>query len=219
MSVRKLIIRHFYVMLALIIISDVSVYAQVKTEYIQTYVDQYVPLPQGEMQRALEMRQAEYDRNLALVDRLFDYVLSVKSQTTDIAFLNELQSYQDRLKFLYNEDLSRRRNSIKELEVEIKEAVYRYNSKVRVEAVAPTKVKEKPSVGYTGKLGVFKYITYFDNPPAEENMREEKSAKSKVIFKCPKKASVYVIDDSDEIFSLVYVEGYTGYIFKYFLLK
>ena len=64
---------------------------------------------------------------------------------------------------------------------------------------------------YTGQ---YKYQTTFDNPPFEIPLRESPNVNSREIFKCPPNAIVYVIDDSHEVFSKVYVNEYTGYLSK-----
>ncbi|HPM90998.1 MAG TPA: retroviral-like aspartic protease family protein [Tenuifilaceae bacterium] len=69
---------------------------------------------------------------------------------------------------------------------------------------------------YTGN---YKFATTFDNPPFEVPIRSEPNVNSREVYKCPKNATVYVIDNSGEIFFKVYVNGYTGYITKGFLKR
>lgn len=67
--------------------------------------------------------------------------------------------------------------------------------------------------------GYYKFSTSFDNPPFEVPLRSEPNVNSREVYKCPKNATVYVIDNSGEIFFKVYVNGYTGYLSKGFLKR
>lgn len=67
--------------------------------------------------------------------------------------------------------------------------------------------------------GQYKYQTTFDNPIFEVPLREKPSVNSREIYKCPKNATVFVIDNTGEIFFKVYVNGYTGYLSKGFLKR
>lgn len=62
----------------------------------------------------------------------------------------------------------------------------------------------------------YKFQTTFDNPVFEVPLREKPSVNSREIYKCPKNSTIYVIDNSGELFFKVYVNGYTGYLSKDF---
>ena len=65
----------------------------------------------------------------------------------------------------------------------------------------------------------YKYQAIFNNPPFEVPLRELPSINSREIYKCPKNVIVYVIDDNDQVFAKVYINGYTGYLSKGFLKR
>jgi len=65
----------------------------------------------------------------------------------------------------------------------------------------------------------YKYQASFDDPPFEAPLRERPNVNAREIYKCPKNATVYVIDDNDDVFFKVYVDGYTGYLSKGFLKR
>lgn len=65
----------------------------------------------------------------------------------------------------------------------------------------------------------YKFITTFDNPPFAMPLREQPDVNSKEIYKCPKDATVYVVDDSGKTFYKVVVNGHTGYISKIHLKR
>ncbi len=67
--------------------------------------------------------------------------------------------------------------------------------------------------------GQYKFQTTFDNPVFEVPLREQPNVNSIEVYKCPKNATVYVIDNTGETFFKVYVNGYTGYLSKGFLKR
>lgn len=67
--------------------------------------------------------------------------------------------------------------------------------------------------------GKYKFQTTFDNPVMEVPLREQPDASSREVYKCPKNAIVYVIDNSGTTFIKVNVNGYTGYISKGWLIR
>jgi clan AA aspartic protease (TIGR02281 family) len=79
------------------------------------------------------------------------------------------------------------------------------------------------STNYTSKEsvynGYYKFITTFDNPPFEVPIRSEPNLDSQEIYRCPKNATVYVINKIGENFFKVSVNGYTGYLTKGFLKR
>jgi clan AA aspartic protease (TIGR02281 family) len=79
------------------------------------------------------------------------------------------------------------------------------------------------SEGFVSKesiyTGYFKFQTTFNNPPFEIPIRTEPNVNSREVYSCPKNAKVYVIDNNDEIFFKVYVNGYTGYLTSGFLKR
>jgi hypothetical protein len=67
--------------------------------------------------------------------------------------------------------------------------------------------------------GEYKFQTTFDNPVMEVPLREQPDVSSREVYKCPKNATVYVIDNSGGTFFKVHVNGYTGYLSKGWLLR
>ena len=63
------------------------------------------------------------------------------------------------------------------------------------------------------------FRTKFDNPPFEIPLRNSPSIGGIELYKCPKNASVYVIDNSKSTYYKVYVNGYTGYVTKNYLVR
>src|SRR5690606_5627176 len=78
---------------------------------------------------------------------------------------------------------------------------------------------QKNSANYSEYNGYYKFKTTFDNPIFELPLRSEPNVSSREIYKCPKNATVYVIDNSGEIFFKVHVNGYTGYVSKGYLKR
>jgi len=61
----------------------------------------------------------------------------------------------------------------------------------------------------------YKYKTTFNNNlPFNVPLRVEPNVNSREIYQCPSNAVVYVIDDSGNTFSKVFVNGYIGYLSK-----
>ena len=71
------------------------------------------------------------------------------------------------------------------------------------------------------KRGIIKYLyaTTFNDPPFEVPLRSEPKVTSYEIYKCPKDAIVYVIDNKRDVFYKVKVDGFKGYISKNFLMR
>jgi len=75
---------------------------------------------------------------------------------------------------------------------------------------------------YSSKVsgdGYYKFETTFNNPAFNVPLRSEPNINSRELYQCPKWATVYVIDDSGEIFYKVSVDGRIGYLSKGFLKK
>ena len=62
--------------------------------------------------------------------------------------------------------------------------------------------------------GPYKYQTTFIDLTFEVPLRESPNVNSREIYKCPKNATIYVIDDNNAAFAKVYVNEYTGYLSK-----
>lgn len=82
-----------------------------------------------------------------------------------------------------------------------------------------TNSNSQKSTNNTEYTGYYKFKTTFDNPTFELPLRSEPNVNSREIYKCPKNATVYVIDNSGEIFFKVHVNGYTGYVSKGYLKR
>jgi hypothetical protein len=67
--------------------------------------------------------------------------------------------------------------------------------------------------------GKYLYATTFNDPPFEVPLRSEPKVTSYEIYKCPKDAIVYVIDNKRDVFYKVKVDGFKGYISKNFLMR
>lgn len=67
--------------------------------------------------------------------------------------------------------------------------------------------------------GYHKFKTTFDNPVFEIPLRDKPSVAGRELYKCPKNATVYVIDNSGKDYFKVYVNGYTGYLRNAFLKR
>jgi hypothetical protein len=66
-------------------------------------------------------------------------------------------------------------------------------------------------------LGSYLYKTQFNSPAANPSIREFPSLNSKVIHIASRNSPVFVIDETDNVFLKVYVEGYTGYVSRRFV--
>lgn len=60
--------------------------------------------------------------------------------------------------------------------------------------------------------GSYKYRTSFQNPVNKVPLLSLPNSQSRVVYKCPKNAIVYVIDNSDDTYFKVSVDGRTGYV-------
>lgn len=67
--------------------------------------------------------------------------------------------------------------------------------------------------------GSYKFKTTFNDPPFEIPLRKLPDVSSEEVYECPKKSIIYVIDNSDNNFFKVYVNGYTGYLSTGFLKR
>jgi clan AA aspartic protease (TIGR02281 family) len=92
---------------------------------------------------------------------------------------------------------------------------YVYDNSERTTYSNTNNYSSKESV-YTGN---YKYKTTLDNPVIEVKLRSQPSVYSRVVYTLPKNATVYVIDNSGEVYFKVYVNGYTGYLSKGFLKR
>ncbi|KAA6345149.1 hypothetical protein EZS27_007263 [termite gut metagenome] len=68
-----------------------------------------------------------------------------------------------------------------------------------------------PNKGYSGN---YKFVTTTRN---KVPLREWSNVNSPEIYQCPQNATVYVIDNSGDVYFRVHVNGYTGYISKGYL--
>ncbi|MBK8723403.1 MAG: retroviral-like aspartic protease family protein [Saprospiraceae bacterium] len=67
--------------------------------------------------------------------------------------------------------------------------------------------------------GYYKFKTTLDNPPFEIPLRDKSGIDGIELYKCPKNATIYVIDNSGQEYFKVYVNGYTGYLRNHWLKK
>ena len=82
-----------------------------------------------------------------------------------------------------------------------------------------TKAHNYSDPGNAYYSGNYKFRTWLRNPPIELPLRTQPKTDADVIYKCPKNARVYVIDNSNEFYFKVYVNGHIGYLSSYWLLK
>jgi hypothetical protein len=73
---------------------------------------------------------------------------------------------------------------------------------------------QKNSANYSKYNGYYKFITTFVDMPFEVPLRSEPNMNSQEVYKCPKNATIYVIESSGDTFFKVYVNGYKGYLTK-----
>lgn len=67
--------------------------------------------------------------------------------------------------------------------------------------------------------GVHLYKAIFDNPATDLSLRETANLNSQIVVTLPKGMTLYVLDESDNVFAKVHVNGYTGYIAKRFIKR
>jgi len=53
---------------------------------------------------------------------------------------------------------------------------------------------------------MYKFQTTFNKPPFEVPLRSQPNVNSREVYKCPKDATVYVIDNSGDLWFKVYVK-------------
>jgi hypothetical protein len=83
----------------------------------------------------------------------------------------------------------------------------------------PEKVTLDIEIKSNDYKGIYKYKTTFNKPAFEPPLRSKPSIESSEIYKCPKDAAVYVIENDNPIFAKVFINGYKGYLSKGFLKK
>lgn len=80
-----------------------------------------------------------------------------------------------------------------------------------------------PPSPYTSRESVYNgnylFKTTFNNPVINVPLRNSPDPNAKEIYRCPKEATVYVIDNKGDLYFKVYVNGYTGYLSKGFLQR
>jgi clan AA aspartic protease (TIGR02281 family) len=67
--------------------------------------------------------------------------------------------------------------------------------------------------------GMYLYKAIFNSPATNLSLRESASLESQIIVTLPKSSTLYVIDESDNVFAKVHAGGYTGFISKRFIKK
>lgn len=92
----------------------------VKDTFQQDYVSQYIPLPFQEMQKALNIKQKQYDENQALMKGIEDSIMKVKSIPLDDTELKKeiLGGYENEIDNIIQQsggDLSQVSNQVRDL--------------------------------------------------------------------------------------------------------
>lgn len=77
-------------------------------------------------------RQALYDANRDYMDGIINWIYALKNETNDTDFLAFLDKQYKKLRAFEEQDLSRLRNKIRDVELRIKEEVYEYNRKIKL---------------------------------------------------------------------------------------
>ena len=126
---------------------------------------------------------------------------------------NALVKENDFLKDDYN-TLVKEKNSQKDLrnsETPIRKSVNKVLSKTQNKP-NPRKNSQAPSVAYL-------YKTTFDGPFIKIPLRLEPNVNSSKLYSCPKDATVYVLNESNETYYKVSVDGYTGFVASGLLIR
>lgn len=97
------------------------------------YVNQFIKSDMGALQNALDDRQSEHDKNEKYISNLIDWIYDLKSKTNDLPFLKALDVNIQKLISFENEDLSLIGKNIRQVELNIKEEIVKYNQRVQLE--------------------------------------------------------------------------------------
>ena len=95
----------------------------------QTYT--YIPLPFDYLRQAGAVMQARNEQNKKYIDYLFNWVYELKTKTNDKQFLYAMDGYKQRLIFLNSQDLTNSGDQLRKIEMEIKEEIDSYNTRMK----------------------------------------------------------------------------------------
>jgi len=91
----------------------------------------YTPIDLSLLEKALDKRQETYDNNLKYVNSLIDWIYELKLKTSEKEFLEAMANYYQKLRKFDGQDLSLLGNDIRKIELEIKEEIDRYNTRLK----------------------------------------------------------------------------------------
>jgi len=124
-----------YKIIFLLIICGLSIstsFAQYKTVKPVEYKSQYDP-ESTRMAREIMIRsQQKYDNNRQYIDNLIDWIFDLKTKTNDEDFIYAMNVYYKKLRSYDDKDLGRLTNDIRNVELSIKEEIYKYNSRLKM---------------------------------------------------------------------------------------
>jgi predicted Holliday junction resolvase-like endonuclease len=145
----------------------------------------------------LNRRQALYDNNKKHIDALIDWVFDLRNKDTDQTFQTQMKKHYKSLRAFDGKDLSLESNSIRNIELAIKEDILDYNNRVKL------KNKKKPeemlAIGTKVTLYSFKGLYKYPN------------LKSEVVIEI-KEGSVELISVCDKGFYKAMYDDYVGYL-------
>lgn len=137
-----------------------SVFSFILLPTYSQYVRQYIETDTRMLQNALNERQAAHDKNEAYLNNLIDWVLELKSQKTDQPFRETLEINYKKLRAFENEDLSLIGREIRQVEINIKEEIVKYNQRMN-NSIEDEKEKVVNSQN--------KEVSFQNNPDANTN--------------------------------------------------
>jgi len=100
---------------------------------IGQYVNQFIETDVNTMRNIMNQRQSYYEKNSKYIDNLIDWIFDLKTKTTEQTFLDALNENYNKLKSFEKEDLATISYKIRQVELDIKDEIDKYNTRIRLE--------------------------------------------------------------------------------------
>lgn len=162
----------------------------------------FAPVDLNQMQKAINVRQAKYDANLKYVDELIDWTYSLRSETNDHIFISKMSSYYKKLRSFDNKDLSIMTNQIRDVELGIKDEIYKYNARIRKIENASKSLPSK-----------YKYSNQSVLVERAAKLKDKPDVFGKVLKIIPKGEHVIIVGHNNNYWKVFY-EGKEGFIME-----
>jgi tetratricopeptide (TPR) repeat protein len=122
-------------------------FSALSLQFFGQYVNQFVETDLGALQNIMDRSQSKFDKNLAKIESLMDWIIELRQQTNEKEFLNAMNLKYNKLRSFLDKDISILSREILAVELGIKEDIEKYNLRLK-EASNPEKYWKTANESY-----------------------------------------------------------------------